>query len=81
MAVLRYAQEYGGQKLHLVEAHTDGTVSYRSLCGRKPQNRGTWRMTVNCSFGNACKKCLKVADRLREPLPTVDLHIDVKAGV
>ena len=81
MAVLRYAQEYGGQQLHLVEAHTDGSVSYKALCGRRPGKRGTWRMTINCPLGHACKKCLKAADRLRETLPTVGLYIDVKAGV
>lgn len=78
---LRYAQEYGGQRLHLVEAHTDGSVSYRALCGKKPAKRGNWRMTINCPLGNACKKCLKVADRAKETLPTVGLHIDVTASV
>lgn len=79
MAVLRYAQEYGGQRLHLVEAHTDGSVSYRSLCGHKPKKRGTWRMTINCSLGEACKKCLKVAGRMRESLPTIDVHINMSS--
>ena len=78
---LRYAQEYGGQRLHLVEAHTDGEVSYRALCGKKPDKRGNWRMTINCPLGNACKKCLKVAGRAKEALPTVDIHIDVTAFV
>jgi len=54
---LRYAQEYGGQRLHLVEEHTDGSVSLRA------------------------QKCLKVADRVKETLPTVGLYIDVTAGV
>ncbi len=76
---LRYAQEYGGQRLHLVEEHTDGSVSYRSLCGRKPAKRGSWRMTINCPLGNACKKCLKVADRAREALPTIGVHINMSA--
>ena len=74
---LRYAQEYGGQKLHLVEAHTDGSVSLRALCGRKPSKRGNWRMTINCPLGNACKKCLNVADRAREVLPTIGVHINM----
>jgi len=78
---LRYAQEYGGQKLHLVEAHTDGSVSYRALCGRRPRQRGTWRMTINCPLGNACKKCLKVSKKLMEKAPTVGIFIDVAAGV
>lgn len=81
MAVLRYAQEYGGQRLHLVEAHTGGRVSSRALCGRRPDKRGTWRMTINVPLGNACKKCLKVADQSREATPTVGLVINVKAGV
>lgn len=74
---LRYAQEYGGQRLHLVEAHTDESVSYRALCGRKPKKRGTWRMTINCPLGNACKKCLRVANGVREPLPTIGVHINM----
>ena len=78
---LRYAQEYGGQKLHLVEVHTDGSVSREALCGRLCSKRGIWRMTINCSLGEACKKCLKVANRLKEPTPTVGISIDVKAGV
>jgi len=76
---LRYAQEYGGQKLHLVEAHTDESVSLRALCGRKPAKRGDWRMTINCPLGNACKKCLKVADRVNEVLPTIGVHINMSA--
>jgi len=78
---LRYAQEYGGQRLHLVEAHTDGSVSYRALCGRRPRKRRTWRMTINCPLGNACKKCLKAADRLKETTPTVGVFIGVSASV
>ncbi|MBA7556490.1 hypothetical protein ES705_49199 [subsurface metagenome] len=78
---LRYAQEYGGQKLHLVESHTDGSVSYQALCGRKPGKKGNWRMTINCPLGNACKKCLKVADRLKETTPTVGVVIDMSASV
>ena len=78
---LRYAQEYGGQRLHLVEAHTDGSVSYRSLCGREPSKRGNWRMTINCPLGNACKKCRRVADKLAETTPTVGISIDITASV
>ena len=78
---LRYAQEYGGQRLHLVEAHTDDSVSYRALCGRRPRTRGNWRMTINCPLGNACKKCISVADRLKEAMPTVGISIDVSAYV
>ena len=76
---LRYAQEFGGQRLHLVEAHTDGSVSLQSLCGRRPAKRGTWRMTINCPLGHACRKCLKVADRAEESLPTIGVHINMSA--
>lgn len=76
---LRYAQEYGGQKLHLVEVNTDESVSDKTLCGRVCSKRGTWRMTINCPLGNACKKCLKVADRAREALPTIGVHINMSA--
>jgi len=70
---VRYAQEYGGQKLHLVESYPGGLVSLRAICGRKPTRRGTWRMTINVPLGNACKRCLRgIADR--PPLP-VTIHI------
>lgn len=72
---LRYAQEYGGQKLHLVEAYTDGSVSYQALCGRKPQKRGNWRMTINVPLGSGCQKCLKVVKKLIKKAPTVGIEM------
>ena len=71
---MRYAQEYGGQKLHLVQDYGDGSVSYRAACGRRPQKRGNWRMTINVPLGNACKKCLHLT-RERPNLPVV-IHKD-----
>ena len=56
----RYAQEYGGQKLHLVEEINSKEVAFKSLCGRNPRRRGTWRMTINVPLGNACHNCLRV---------------------
>lgn len=66
----RYAQEYGGQKLHLVEDFGHGKVAFRALCGRTPNRRGAWRMTINVSLGEACKKCLKMTGE-RPNLPVV----------
>lgn len=55
----RYAQEYGGQKLHLVKELNAKEVDSTALCGRSPIKRGNWRMTINVPLGNACKNCLK----------------------
>jgi hypothetical protein len=62
---VRYAQEYGGQKLHLVRevdpAFNRGReVEMVALCGRRPSKRGDWRMTINVPLGHACKGCLRV---------------------
>lgn len=61
---MRYAQEFGGQKLHLVEESIDNqtnqrVISNKALCGRTPSKRGQWRMTINLPLGHACKKCVK----------------------
>jgi hypothetical protein len=56
---MRYAQEYGGQQLHLVH-EVDGLVDFRALCGRSPVKRGHWRMTINVPLRHACRNCLRV---------------------
>lgn len=60
MMVTRYAQEYRSQKLHIVEAYVDGSVAQRAYCGRRPEHRGAWRMTINVPLRHACKNCLRV---------------------
>lgn len=67
---MRYAQEYGGQKLHLVREVDPGLnggnpVENVALCGRRPTKRGAWRMTINVPLGHACKRCLRVLRRLQ----------------
>lgn len=61
---MRYAQEFKGQRLHLVAEQdrnlTGREVAFRSLCGKEPTGRGDWRMTCNLSLGVACKNCLRV---------------------
>lgn len=59
---IRFAQEYGGQKLHLVGI-VDGGVAWTALCGRQPEKRGHWRMTINLPLGHACKRCWKIATK------------------
>lgn len=73
----RYAQEYGGQKLHLVEDYGNGCVSSLSLCGRQPLKRGKWRMTINIPMGYACKNCVKITSQLKKPLPTIGVHVNI----
>jgi len=68
MKYYRYAQEYGGQKLHLVQDFGDGEVAYRAVCGRNPGKRGTWRMTINVPLANACKNCVRLFAK-RQELP------------
>jgi hypothetical protein len=55
-----WAQEYGGQKLHLVEDFGHGRVADKALCGRRPKKRGRWRMTINVPLGKGCLRCLAV---------------------
>lgn len=49
----RYAQEKGGQQLHLVEVMGDD-VSHRARCGRHTER---WRATFNLPLAHACKNC------------------------
>ncbi len=59
----RYAQEFGGQKLHLVQDYGHDEVGYRALCGRQPSRRGNWRMTINVPLGHACKSCVRLFNK------------------
>lgn len=52
---MRYAQQKGGQKLHLVYELKGGRVT-NPVCRQKVTG---YRMTINVPLGNACKKCLK----------------------
>lgn len=62
----RFAQEYGGQKLHIVEADANTkTVSSRAICGRNCDKRGSWRMTINMPLANLCKNCGRIAQDVR----------------
>ena len=62
----RFAQEYGGQRLHIVEADPNTkTVSSRALCGRDYSKRGNWRMTINMPLANLCKNCSRIAYDVR----------------
>ena len=77
----RYAQEYGGQKLHLVEDCGNGRFATLALCGRQPSKRGSWRMTINVPMGYACKKCVKIAKQSNKPLPTIGIHVNIGAKI
>lgn len=63
MKYFRYAQEYGGQKLHLVQDFGHGEVAFRAICGRNPSRRGNWRMTINVPLAHACHNCVKIFNR------------------
>ena len=58
----RFAQEYGGQKLHIVEADANTkAVSSKAICGRSCDRRGNWRMTINMPLASLCHNCSRVA--------------------
>lgn len=59
---IRFAQEYGGQKLHVVEDFGDGRVWFRALCGRTPAKRGYWRLTINLPAGRCCGNCRRILE-------------------
>lgn len=52
---MRYAQQKGGQQLHLVYELPTGGVT-NPICGQRIKG---YRMTINVPLGHACKKCLK----------------------
>jgi hypothetical protein len=64
---VRYAQEKGGQQLHLVEEVDldiyGDTVKHTALCGKRADSG--WRMTINMPLGHACKNCLRVLEARR----------------
>lgn len=72
---MRYAQEYHGQRLHLVTEYPENSVSTRALCGRDCSKRGNWRLTSNVSWGNACKTCIRLAQLNSKPLPAIGVTI------
>ena len=60
--IARFAQEYGGQKLHIVEADANTkTVLTRAICGRDCSKRGNWRYSINISLGELCGNCRRFA--------------------
>lgn len=54
---VRYAQEKGGQKLHLVPILGNDEVGHTAFCGKHTDH---WRMTINLPLGAACKNCQRV---------------------
>ena len=59
MAEIRFAQERGGQKLHIVPVVGDD-VGHVAFCGRHTDH---WRATFNLPMGYACKNCARVNRR------------------
>lgn len=55
---MKYAQQKGGQKLHLVYELPTGGVT-QPICGQRVNG---YRMTINAPLGHACKKCCKRID-------------------
>lgn len=76
--ITRYAQEFPGQRAHLVAECGERKVAYRALCGRTPQRRGTWGWTCNVSFGHACRTCLRVATAHNDVhLPAIPITLNL----
>ena len=58
----RLVQEYGGQKLHIVQADANTkVVSSRAICGRDCSKRRNWRFSINVSLGELCGNCRRFA--------------------
>ena len=66
---MRYMQIKGGQKLHLVYEPGEGIDESKlipkghvsaPICGRGFDKNGNFKMTINVSLSNACKRCLRV---------------------
>lgn len=57
----RYAQEKGGQKLHIVPVISgDYNMADTALCGKRVTH---WRSTFNMPFGRCCHNCARVNRR------------------
>jgi len=77
---IRFAQEYGGQKLHIVEDFGNGEVGFRALCGRMPVKRGSWRLTFNFPMGYCCGNCRRVLESYKraEAAPEENAQSDLE---
>lgn len=60
----RYAQNRGGQRMHLVVDYGHDEVGDVALCGVRP-TRGYWRMTCNMPLGHACRRCQRAWRRMQ----------------
>jgi endogenous inhibitor of DNA gyrase (YacG/DUF329 family) len=54
---IRFAQEKGGQKLHIVPVIQGDTVANTALCGKQVRR---WRMTCNLPLAYCCKNCNRI---------------------
>ena len=69
----RFCQEYGGQKLHIVEVDAnDETILMGAICGRTTQKRGGWRMSINSPLGNLCGNCDRISRTYQENIRIVE---------
>lgn len=68
-AVYTYAQENGGQRLHLVRETGGGYVEDRAICGRHNHKRGGWRMTINVPLANLCGNCKRTWRSMHKAAP------------
>lgn len=60
MVKVRWAQEKGGQKLHLVPVISGDSVATTAFCGKRVDQ---WRMTINMPLAHACKNCCRIDDK------------------
>lgn len=69
----RFAQEKGGQRLHIVEADAnDKSLAFRAICGRNCLGNGRWRMTINLPMGNLCQNCGKISNTYPRQIKIVE---------
>ncbi len=55
--IFRFAQEFQGQRLHIVEDFGCNRTAPIALCGRNCNKRGAWRLTCNFPLGSGCITC------------------------
>ena len=84
-----YAQIKSGRKLHLAmqpgERDAHGRIvesnhfSY-PICGQPMKEGSSYRMMINVPLGHSCKKCRKVASRLKANFPKIDVRVSSGIG-
>lgn len=58
----RYAAVRRGKRMHIVEFYAGGAHRGVARCGQTP-TQGSWRLTSNVPWANACRRCTQFFDQ------------------